>query len=461
MLFCTWGFATVIHRKGGNFILDKYRILNCISAHEHSSVWLAEHRALHTKRIIKGIRRSSPAHESLAAEATTLLKLSHPGIPSIFDVDGDDEYTYIIEEYIEGETLKSFYLKSVVPEGQLLDHLEQICSILEYLQDRSIRLIHLDLKPENIMISDRVRIIDLGTAECEGTGSTFRFVTAGYTAPEIQRGEGSGKEGDVFSLGKLIFFMVDHSSVGRKMRKLLIKIAGSCVEEERKNRVGSGVIVTKMLRRATKKKKEIRARVHTGIQSKRIAVFGLDRGCGTTHVAVSLACALAGDCPVVFSQKRRDAKLAEYFTRAGKGRAGRGVTYVTCGVKYGQPVVFTIGSETDKGGNKAGDMSDIRMVVDMGAGTPGLIGEALTRFDTVLLVGGGALWRHEDYDFIEKLAREKLLEPGCRVLMNMAGRGAGQLLPCGVKAYRFPYEGNPFSPGSETRKLFGKIVGGS
>ena len=461
MLFCTWEFATVIHRKGGNFILDRYRILNCISAHEHSSVWLAEHRALHTKRIIKGIRRSSPVHDRLAAEATTLMKLSHPGIPSVFDVDEDDEFTYIIEEFIEGETLKSFYLKRVVPEGQFLDHLEQICSILEYLQDRSIRLIHLDLKPENIMISDCVRIIDFGTAEREGTGFDFRFVTAGYSAPELKKGENPGKEGDVFSLGKLIFFMVDHSAVGRKMKKRLLKIAGSCVEEERKNRVGSGVIVTKMLRRATKKKKELRVRVCLGMKAEKIAVFGLCRGCGVTHIAVSLACTLAMDGFVIFSQKRQDRMLAEYFTRAGKGRAGRGVTYVTCELKSGHPAVSVIDSERDNAVRKAGNIGSIRTVVDMGTGTAGLIKEALAKFDVVILVGGGALWRHEDYDFIERMAREEFLGPGFRVLMNMAGPDAGRMLPLGIKAFRFPYEENPFSPGFETRKLFGKIVGGS
>lgn len=402
-------------------------------------VWLAEHRTLHTKRIIKGIRRDSPAHDVLAAEAVTLMRLSHPGIPEVFDVDEDDEFTYIIEEFIEGDTLKAFYLKRDVSEGQLLDHLEQICSVLEYLQDRSVRLIHLDLKPENIMISDRVRIIDLGTAVKEKERSGFRSVTAGYTAPETIRGEETGKEGDVYSLGKLILFMVEHSTAGKRIRKKLEQIAKRCATKDRQTRVGSCVIVTKMLKETTKRKKSGHAEVSACM--KKIAVIGLARGCGTTHVAVSLASVMAKHGPVLFMQKKRDPQLEEIFATDAKGRAGRGISYAAYGTS-----------------GAGGHMS---VIADLSGEPVRFFKEALAGFDLVILVGGGAVWRNEDYDFAERMAREKLLGPGCRVLMNMTGRHAAELLPCGIKAFKFPYEENPFSPGAETRKLFGKIVGGS
>ena len=111
-------------------------------------------------------------------------------------------------------------------------------------------------------------------------------------------------------------------------------------------------------------------------------------------------------------------------------------------------------SATDRSG-------DARIVADLG-GEPGRVfKDALTRFDLVILVGSGAPWRRTDYDFLERMTAEGLITKSCRVIMNMAGRDAAQLLPQGTRAYLFPFENDPFSPGSETRKLFGKIVGGS
>ncbi|MCR5520795.1 MAG: serine/threonine protein kinase [Lachnospiraceae bacterium] len=445
-------------KKGGNYILDRYRIINRICAHEHSVVWLAEHRTLHAKRIIKGIRRSGPAHDKLAAEATTLMKLSHPGIPSVFDVDEDDEFTYIIEEFIEGETLKDFYLKKDVSEGQLLDHLEQICSVLEYLQGRSIRLIHLDLKPENVIISDRVRIIDLGTAENEGDKGFFRFCTAGYTAPELINGEETGKESDIFSLGKLIRFMLGNSKTGKRTRKKLEMIAKRCTEAERHNRVGSGVIVTKMLRGATKRKS---VRAKAGINARNIAVLGLARGCGTTHIAVCLANALAAHEPVVFLQKNRNEELEDCFVYRSKGRLRNRIRYATFDALSRNGVPKTEAGDKGSFPLLQDHGEDVRIVADLGGVPARMFREAVSRFDMVIIVGGGAVWRSEDYNFLERMARGKLLGPGCRVLMNMVGKNASDILPYGIKAFRFPYEENPFSPGAETKKLFGKIVGGS
>ncbi|MCR5431157.1 MAG: protein kinase [Lachnospiraceae bacterium] len=420
---------------------------------------------MHVKRIIKGIRRSGAAHDKLASEAVTLMRLSHPGIPSIFDVDEDEEYIYIIEEFIEGDTLKDFYLKNTVCEGQLLDHLEQICSVLEYLQDRSIRLTNLDLKPENIMISDRVRIIDLGTAECEGEKSDFRFYTAGYTAPEILKGEEPGKESDIYSLGKLIYFMLDHSLAGKRTKKKLEKIAQRCTEEKKRSRIGSSIIVTKMIKGATKRKKAVRAGVEA--HNRRIAVLGLSRGCGATHVAVSLASVLAEYGPVAFVQRKSNKRLEEFLAEAGRGRLKRGIRYITAGNEGGWdqsesgPVCEGKAKSIFEIIRMGNDTEGMRFVADLGSDPVRCFREATVGFDMVILVGGGALWRDEDYSFLERMTREKPDSSECRVLINMAGKESAELLPCGIKAFKFPYEENPFSPGYETKKLFGKLVGRS
>ncbi len=379
------------------------------------------------------------------------MKLSHPGIPKVFDVDEDEEFTYIIEEYIEGENLKTFYQRREVGEDLLLEHLEQICSVLEYLQDQSIRLIHLDLKPENIVISDRVCIIDFGAARKEGERTGYCFYTEGYTAPECIGGEESAKQSDIFSLGKLIRFMTEHSRVSKSTGKRLEKIAQKCTIREQRSRIGSGVIVTAMLKRATKRKKRSGNKKEARARTGRIAVIGLARGCGATHVSVCLVSVLAERGKVVFAQTVRDESLGEQLVYRYKGAQGKGILYTAVGQKSGfsgSDPVTAMGAEST-------------VVADLGSEPARYFKKAVARFDLVLVVGGGASWRQNDYDFLERMAKEKLLGTNCRVIVNMAGGDSPELLPYGIKAFRFPYEDNPFSPGSETRKLFGKIVGGS
>ena len=66
---------------------------------------------LGVRRIIKGIPRSSPFHARLVREAHLMKNLNSPFIPTVYDVEEDDRYTYIIEQYIEGESLGAILQK--------------------------------------------------------------------------------------------------------------------------------------------------------------------------------------------------------------------------------------------------------------------------------------------------------------------------------------------------------------
>ena len=98
---------------------SKYTIVSLLSDHPDSPVWLAEHRGLHVKRILKGIRKDSPNYKLLLNEAHLLKNLKHPSIPEIFDLEEDDEYTYIIEQYIEGDSLGSLCNKRLLSEKEI------------------------------------------------------------------------------------------------------------------------------------------------------------------------------------------------------------------------------------------------------------------------------------------------------------------------------------------------------
>ena len=84
-------------------------------------VFLAEHIGLHEKRIIKRIDKYGPFYEKLSKEAEIIQSLNKKGIPRLEDLEEDEEYTYIIEEYIPGATLFELASKAVLSKKDIFN----------------------------------------------------------------------------------------------------------------------------------------------------------------------------------------------------------------------------------------------------------------------------------------------------------------------------------------------------
>ena len=89
---------------------DKYRIVSSIGAGNSSRVFLAEHRKLKAYRAVKCMKKTADEKcPQFLLEADLLKNLKHPGIPTIYDVEEDNENYYIIEERYNGtETGKTY-----------------------------------------------------------------------------------------------------------------------------------------------------------------------------------------------------------------------------------------------------------------------------------------------------------------------------------------------------------------
>lgn len=417
--------------------------MKCISQHRHCTVWLAEHRALHQTRIIKGIPQTDLCHDRLVREADFLKNLDHPGIPKILDVDRDGDYTYIIEQYIEGESLKSLYLRRAVSEQQLLDHLGQISSILRYLHDSKVGVLHLDLKPENIIVSDRIYLLDFGSAAYDGEEGIPLFATKKYCAPERKLSSKPGKEADIYSLGKLIVFMVDNSVVAATTRKRILGIADRCCPGRIRCRIGSDDIVIRMLEKVTEKKHACRNFGKNGLRGKKIAVLGLHRGCGTTHVAIALANYLAREfgSRTIYMEENNHDDIRFLFAEGAAHEYGN--------------VAYRRFDRKDEDSDVSGDET---VVVDLGGDPTRVMSEALES-DLLILVGGGAPWRRKDYYFPQRMKLSGEEASRTVILINQGNpQTIGELSTKEYRTYVFPYESNPLRPGPETIKIFGKMV---
>ncbi len=137
------------------------------------------------------------------------IELEHPNIVRYFAYDEDEQGPFIRMDYIDGDSLEAFvaqhpdYFKE---KGHRKQFCDELFSALSYLHDKN--MLHLDLKPSNILITNKghhVKLIDLGFGWSESYLHDLGF-TREYGAPEQQAGktESFGPATDIYALGKIL-----------------------------------------------------------------------------------------------------------------------------------------------------------------------------------------------------------------------------------------------------------------
>jgi len=191
---------------------QKYKIIKLLGRGSTAKVYLAEHILLNSYRAIKCISKNHPLYEYHCKEANLLKNLKHPCIPIIYDIEEDEDGSYIVEQYIEGQTLKDYVQdKEPIDENRIIHFAIQLCDLLMYLQSGERPIIYLDLKPENIIISDStLKLIDFGSAiyQDELHNGYGICATKGYAAPEIYQRGIVDERCNVYAIGMLLYYMV-------------------------------------------------------------------------------------------------------------------------------------------------------------------------------------------------------------------------------------------------------------
>lgn len=166
------------------------------------------------------IKVSHPIGERQYALLMNINELHSEYFPQIFEIFSDDNYTYLIREYIDGNTLQQEIKKNSCFS---FSHAKQIfyglCNALNLLHRmKPYPIILRDLKPDNIIITPdgNVRIIDFGIARYykdEADRDTLLAGTSGYTAPEVLAGFQSDPRSDIYSLGHVLYDMLSGKSL--------------------------------------------------------------------------------------------------------------------------------------------------------------------------------------------------------------------------------------------------------
>lgn len=295
-----------------NILFGKYRIITTLAVGSTSTVYLAEHLKLKIFRVIKSIPKNTVSEssfsleESFPTEAHLLKNLNHPGIPLIYDIDEDSDYVYMIEEYIQGESLDMFMSHQEDISQELIIKIGiQLCDILDYLHHLSpYPILYQDLKPEHIILcGNQIKLVDFGIASFfTGSGKNYQFYgTAGYTAPEALLGHSIDPSADIYSLGKVLSYLAGAGVTVCSPQ--LIRII----------RKASAVSPNERFETAACLKAELSGIFHTACPHsshliRNIAVTGSKAGAGATHFAVSLVSTLnkAGQRSVYLAANHTD-----------------------------------------------------------------------------------------------------------------------------------------------------------
>lgn len=264
-----------------------------------SVVFLTQHVSLGVYRAVKRIAKNHKAYEQLMKEVNILKSLKHPNIPLIYDIEEDENYAYIIEEYLQGESLKAYRLRhSDLNENSVLDFTFQICDLIQYLHTFERRILYLDLKPDNILIDKgQLKLLDFGAAVYADryNEAAYHFATKGYMAPEQGQNQADMRS-DIYSIGCLIYFLVtgtayQPSSVSKKWAWMFIqnhklyKLIERCLQAKPSKRFQSINELRKCLDKVQNKgelsKKE-------SVMSYHIAIAGSEKRIGVTQIALVL-----------------------------------------------------------------------------------------------------------------------------------------------------------------------------
>lgn len=209
----------------GTRLKGRYEVIRLIKGGGMSWIYqVREHRKDATTQLwaLKELRIDADDNHSIAEsehlfaqEAHILVHLSHPNLPRVAAFFTESERSYLVMEFVHGETLQERLAAARAPllEGQVTAWFVQVCGVLSYLHAQNPPVIFRDMKPSNVMVTPAgdIKLIDFGIARTYKAGKQRDTISMGsenYAAPE-QWGQGqTDARSDVYAVGATMYHLL-------------------------------------------------------------------------------------------------------------------------------------------------------------------------------------------------------------------------------------------------------------
>lgn len=201
----------------GRVLDDRYVIGQRIARGGMASVFMATDKRLDRVVAVKvmhsGLGDDRQFTERFVREARSAAKLNHTNVVAVFDQGSDGEITYLVMEYVPGNTLRDVMREECpMAPRRALSLIEQVLIALSAAH--AAHIIHRDVKPENVLITPTgdIKVADFGLARAvsaatTATGGTL-IGTVSYLAPEIVVNDGADARSDVYACGAMLYEML-------------------------------------------------------------------------------------------------------------------------------------------------------------------------------------------------------------------------------------------------------------
>ena len=201
--------------NSGDILDQKYEVIKILGKGGMGTVYLCENTRIGNLWAIKEVVQDVKNIDILT-EANILKDLSHPGIRRIVDMFYENKNLYMVQDYVDGQTLKEYVkVNGRMQTEKICQITSDLCDIVGYLHNQNPAIIYRDIKPSNIMItpSGKIVLIDFGISKVYKSDMSqdidkMSAGSNGYAAPEQY---GLGKcctQTDIYGIGMLVYFMV-------------------------------------------------------------------------------------------------------------------------------------------------------------------------------------------------------------------------------------------------------------
>src|SRR6266849_3253119 len=232
------GYSTGPHRLMAGTVLSggRYKIEMLLASGGMGAVYRAVDTRFNRPCAVKEMLNEfsneaerAQAVEWFSREATLLLDLNHPCIPRVRDFFAESGQHYLVMDFIDGRTLAEVLEREGhvaglsgtrgISEERARSWVRQLCGVLNYLHGQSPPVIFRDLKPSNIMVTNRdeIKLIDFGIARTfQSQRQATVIMTIGYAPPEQLHGMPEPRS-DIYALGATLYrLLTRHDAVNNK-----------------------------------------------------------------------------------------------------------------------------------------------------------------------------------------------------------------------------------------------------